>query len=172
MLKNKIPQKKGGLTMEAECRAAFDKMRAELDALDAVSAVSCGACGQSWDCHFEDVCMVPVPDRFKNKEEEEIMDEAKDDFNNKKMEGDRVNDERQYGEEDFSNSDAWCQKCFQQLARHNAAICETSQELYKSFDALSFKGAAQPPSQPKESLDEWTRRRRRSIAKGRARRRP
>ena len=171
---SKIQTQKG---MEEECRAAFAKMRLEMDALDSVAAVSCDACGQAWECHYEDVCLVPVPEWYKErrrKQEEAEEEEEETQYATTKppsaKEHDRENDERNVkgddGEMDFSDQSAWCQKCFQQLARHNQAICETSQELANS---VTFKATG---GKPKEFMDDWTRRRRRSLAKGRARGRP
>lgn len=145
--------------MEEECRAAFAKMRLEMDALDSVVAVSCDACGQAWECHYEDVCMVPVPERFRKQEEEEEEQYA----TSKPPPIAKENDEKNV--EDFADPDAWCQKCFQQLSRHNQSVCEMSQELANS---VTFKAT----TKPKEYMDDWTRRRRRSLAKGRARGRP
>lgn len=158
--------------MEEECRAAFAKMRLELDALDSVAAVSCDACGQSWECHFEDVCLVPVPEWYKERRRKQEAQEGEEEEEyattkpTAKEHGDRENDEKNVTDEvDFSDQSAWCQKCFQQLIRHNQSICETSQELANS---ITFKASGKP----KEPMDDWTRRRRRSIAKGRARGRP
>jgi len=163
--------------MEEECRAAFAKMRLELDALDSVAAVSCDACGQAWECHYEDVCLVPVPEWYKERRRKQEEEEEEEDTQYattkppraKEKEDDRENDEKNVNDDevDFSDQSAWCQKCFQQLSRHNQSVCETSQELANS---VTFKGTT--GGRPKESLDDWTRRRRRSLAKGRARGRP
>jgi hypothetical protein len=150
--------------MEEECRAAFAKMRLEMDALDSVAAVSCDACGQAWECHYEDVCMVPVHERFRTQQEEEDEEQY---ATSKPPPIAKENDEKNVkdNEMDYADQSAWCQKCFQQLNRHVQSVCEMSQELANS---VTFKATGKP----REYMDDWTRRRRRSLAKGRARGRP
>jgi len=172
--------------MDKEWEGVLDAMRAEISALEATAALLCAACGQSWDCHYPDVCSFPVPEWFKdrlrslekqwNEKKGRVQEEEEEEEEQVPMDVDepgQVNDER--GEEVFKgklDDDKWCEFCFQKFSSHQDVICKTSQELYKSVENVFFKGSDGLKQHPRKPVTDVEKRKKRSIAKGKASRRP